>query len=885
MVWSSVIIPKLKEKLEKGKTPQSSASPPHPATLQAGKTSLESEFVTSANAEVLAKLHTSVNGLTEAEAAKRLAQYGHNELAKKKERSAVEQFFARFLNPLVIVLLVIALVSFSFKEYISALLVTGMAFISVVLSFLQEYHAGKEAEKLREMIHVTATVLRDGKHEEISISDVVPGDIVDLRAGDMIPADVRVLSGKDLFINQSTLTGEAFPVEKVAGPLPESKSFSPSDTNNIAFMGSSVVSGSASAVVIKTGLSTQFGELSKKLTRMRIETSFDKGIKSFTWVMIKFMLVLVLIIFVINALLKGDVLQAFLFSIAVAIGVTPEMLPMIVSVNLSKGAINMAKKQVIVKRLNSIQNFGAMDVLCTDKTGTLTLNSIVLELHLDLEGNDSEDVLRLGYINSFYQTGLKNLLDEAILKHEAMLEKILPRKYRKVDEIPFDFTRKLMSVVVESEGKAQLVAKGAPEEIFQRCNRYETQGAIKPFGPEVSDELRKEYIKLSEDGFRVLAVAWKDIEQKKPAYGKEDECNLVLRGYLAFLDPPKETAKEAVESLKKLNIDFKILTGDNELVTMKICSQVGIEVKGLATGHFVDKQTDDELRETVRSTNIFVRLSPGQKERVIRALQANNHVVGYMGDGINDAPALKTADVGISVDNAVDIARESADIILLKKSLLVVKDGVIEGRKTFGNIVKYIKMGASSNLGNMISMTGASLFLPFLPMLPIQVLFNNFLYDLSQVAIPTDAVDEDYTEKPRPWNIRGIRKFMMIIGPISSIFDFLTFAVMWFIFHAQESLFHTGWFIESLCTQTLVIYVIRTGKIPFIESWPSKTLIATSVAVIIIGIAIPLSPLGKYLGFVAPPMLYFLILAGMIVTYLLLVQLVKTWFIKKYGYL
>ena len=535
---------------------------------------------------------------------------------------------------------------------------------------------------------------------------------------------------------------------------------------------------------------------------------------------------------------------------------------------------------MIVKRLNSIQNFGAMDVLCTDKTGTLTLDRIVLEKHCDVVRKEDDSVLQFAYINSFHQTGLKNLLDRAILKHE----KLAIGQFKKIDEIPFDFSRKIMSVVVEVNGTHRIITKGAPEEVFKRCTHYELDGEILEMEHWLLADLKEEYDRLSADGFRVLAIAYKDVEANKTVYSKEDEKEFSLKGYVAFLDPPKPSVRRAIIALKRLGIELKVLTGDNELVTRKICSDVGLDVQGFATGEQVEQLHDAELRALVKTTNVFARLAPLQKERVIHALHENGQIVGYLGDGINDAPALKASDVGISVNNAVDIAKESADIILLKKSLMVLEDGVLEGRKTFGNIVKYIKMGASSNFGNMFSMTGGSLFLPFLPMQPIQILLNNFLYDLSQVAIPTDEVDKEYLMKPRPWNVAAIRNFMMMIGPISSLFDFLTFGMMLFVFHAPAALFHTGWFIESLCTQTLVIHVIRTGQVPFVESRPSRFLISTSLCIVTIGILIPFSPLAKPFGFVAPPPLYFVALSLIVATYLLLVQVVKTRFVRKYGY-
>lgn len=840
---------------------------------------LDYNYVGSPVEAIFEKLATSQKGLSDNEAYERLKEYGYNEPAKKKKRTILVQIASKFVNPLVIVLLIIAAFSLFFGEKISALLVLLMALMSVFLAFIQEYRAGKEAEKLSEMVRATATIYRNGKPKEIKIREIVPGDIVDLFAGDMIPADLRIVSCKDLFINQASLTGESFPIEKIASPL-EIDTNSISELRNIAFMGSSVVSGTALGVVIKTGINTQFGEISKKLATIRIETGFDKGVRKFTWLMIRAMLFMVVFIFAINALRRGNVIESLLFSLGVAVGLTPEMLPMIVTINLSKGAIEMSKKQVIIKRLNSIQNFGAMDVLCTDKTGTLTLDKIVLEKHCDVVRKEDEDVLKYAYINSSYQTGLKNLLDKAILKHE----KLFVEQIKKIDEIPFDFSRKIMSVVVERDGTHTIISKGAPEEIFKRCTHYELDGEILEVEQWLLADLKEEYDRLSAEGFRVLAIAYKNMEIKKDVYSKDDEKYLILKGYVAFLDPPKPSSKRAIQALKKLGIQFKVLTGDNELVTQKICSEVGLDIKGLVTGEQVDKLNEKELRELVSATTVFARLSPLQKERLIHALHDNNHIVGYLGDGINDSPALKASDVGISVNNAVDIAKESADIILLKKSLMVLEDGVIEGRKTFGNIVKYIKMGASSNFGNMFSMTGASLFLPFLPMLPIQILLNNFLYDVSQVAIPTDEVDKDYLATPRPWNVNAIKKFMIIIGPISSIFDFLTFGMMLFIFHASQQLFHTGWFIESLCTQTLVIYIIRTGKIPFIESRPSRFLILTSILITSIGIFIPLSSLGKHFGFVPPPPLYFFLLFFIVITYLLLVQVVKNWFVRRYGY-
>ncbi len=837
------------------------------------------DYIRCAQEALFGKLATSPKGLTDDEARERLATYGYNEPAKKKKKTIFFEILSKFFNPLVIVLLVIAGFSLFFGEKISAFLVILMALISVLLSFVQEHRAGREAEKLGEMVRATATVFRNGKARELKIREIVPGDVVDLFAGDMIPADLRIFFCKDLFINQASLTGESFPVEKTGDPV-DPKTQSPADLTNVAFMGSSVVSGTGLGVVVKTGVATQFGELSRRLATIQVESSFDKGIRGFTWLMIRFMLVLVVVIFAINAFLKGNAIQALLFSLAVAVGLTPEMLPMLVAINLSKGALAMSKKDVIVKRLNSIQNFGAMNVLCTDKTGTLTLDKIVLEKHCDVVRQEDDDVLKLAFINSYYQTGLKNILDRAILKHE----KLKIENYVKIDEIPFDFSRKMMSVIVGLEGKHVFIAKGAPEEIFKRCTTYELEGEVLEINQMILTDLKEECDRLSTEGFRVLAVAYKNMDAPKERYTRDDEQGLVLKGYIAFLDPPKPTAKKTIEALQRLGIGFKVLTGDNELVTRKICIDVGISVMGLATGEVIDKLDDEELADLTRVTSVFARLSPMQKERVIRALHKDKHIVGYLGDGINDAPALKAADVGISVNNAVDIAKESADIILLKKSLIVLAEGVTEGRRTFGNILKYIKMGSSSNFGNMISMTGASLFLPFLPMLPIQILLNNFLYDLSQIAVPTDEVDGEYLLRSRPWNVNYIKKFMLFFGPISSVFDFVTFGVLLFVFHASPQLFHTGWFLESLITQTLVIHIIRTGKIPFIESRPSQFLMFTSVYIVTIGLLIPFTPLSKYFGFVQPPPLYFAVLLCIVAAYLWVVQAVKSRFIDKYGY-
>ena len=843
------------------------------------KPQMHKEYLFSCPQEQLFnELDTSEKGLSENEVRKRLYEYGYNE-PQKNTHNLLKEFLLRFTNPLIVVLLVIASVSIYFHEVVNAALVFIIACISIVIAFVQEYRAEKATESLQEMIHTQTTVIRDGKEKDIPLREVVPGDIVDLFAGDMIPADMRIISAKDFFVNQASLTGESFPIEKTAS-VPENRPSNKSDFSNFVYMGSSVVSGTALGVVINTGSSTVFGDLYRKISNQVEITSFDKGIRKFTMLMIHAMLILVAFIFFVIFFRRGDYVEAFLFSLGVAVGLTPQMLPMIVALTLSKGALSLSKKKVIVKHQNSIQNFGAMDILCTDKTGTLTLNKIILEKHCNVLGEDDEDVLRYAYLNSFYQTGLKNVLDKAILDHE----KLSLREYEKIDEIPFDFSRKVMSVVVKTDHLHKLITKGAPEEIFSRCSHFFLHGTVQPLSPDTLQNLEEQYTALSAQGFRVLAIAYKEYKEPfQKIYTKEDEHLLILKGYVAFYDPPKESTKKALEALQNLKISVKILTGDNELVTKKICSDVGLDVKQIVSGKMLEQMSDEEINAIVEETTVFTRLFPSQKEQVINALQNKGHVVGYLGDGINDAPALKAADVGISVNNAVDIAKESADLILLKKSLTVLQDGVIEGRKIFGNIVKYIKMSSSSNFGNMLSMTGASLFLPFLPMLPVQILLNNLLYDFSQIAIPTDDVDKEYVQEPKPWDVDYIKKFMLAFGPISSIFDFITFFLLLYGFHASDSLFHTGWFTESLCTQTLVIYVIRTAKVPFLESMPSKFLLISTLFVTLLAFLIPISFLGPYFGFVSPPWQLYPLILLILFSYLFLVQKAKNIFLKRYG--
>lgn len=750
---------------------------------------------------------------------------------------------------------------------------------SVVLDFYQESKAEKAAEMLRQRVAITTTVLRNKVKKEVRLVEIVPGEIIFLSAGDIVPADARVISAKDLFVNQSALTGESFPVEKNDLPL---KSYDQSITewSNYLFMGTSVVSGTATAVVVKTGSLTEYGRIVKRLVEKEPETEFQRGIRSFGYMIMQVTFLLVIFVFFINALYMRSVLDSLLFAVALAVGLTPELLPMIISVNLSKGAVLMAKKGVIVKRLASIQNFGSMDVLCTDKTGTLTENRIKLIHHVDLDGNESDKVLLYSYLNSYYETGIKSPLDEAILRFRDADVK----DYRKVDEVPFDFIRKRLSIVVEYQNQRFMITKGAPEEVAKISSFYEAGEIIADITDEVRKRIESKYVELSAEGYRVLAVAYKRLREDKPVYTAGDEKEMVFLGFIAFLDPPKETAKETIQLLKNASIELKILTGDNELVTRKVCEYLGFELKGVVTGSEIAQMDDDALARVVEEANVFCRVTPAQKDRIINALKNNGHVVGFLGDGINDAPSLKTADVGISVENAVDVAKESADIILLKNDLRVLHDGVIEGRKTFGNTMKYIMMGVSSNFGNMFSVAGASLFLPFLPMLPIQILLNNLLYDLSQTTIPTDEVDPEYIEKPKRWDIHFIRLFMVFLGPVSSLFDFLTFFIMLFIFNASEPLFQTAWFIESLASQTLVIFSIRTKRSPFWKSKPSRLLLFNNMVIIASALILPYTPLGIIFRFEKPPATFYIALAIILSAYVALAEIIKSWFYGRYGH-
>ena len=863
------------------------------------------DSATKSTEDILLRLKTSPQGLTEEEAAERLEVFGPNEVAYEKKEGWLHRLYVSARNPLVILLTLLATVSFATGDFRAGTVMLLMVFLGLSLRFIQESKADNAAAKLKAMITVTATVVRDGKTREIPLRELVPGDIVKLSAGDMIPGDVRLLSAKDLHVIQATLTGESLPVEKTDG-VDLRGNVSSIERTNLCFLGTSVESGSATAVIVAAGVQTYFGKVARSLTGRQAETAFDRGVKKFTWLMIRFMIVMVPLVFVINGITKHDWHEAFFFSLAVAVGLTPEMLPMIVSVCLSKGALAMSRKKVIVKRLNSIQNFGAMNVLCTDKTGTLTLDRVILELYVDVFKKENEEVLRDAYLISHFQTGLKNVLDRAVLKHAELHGELGIEKYVKLDEIPFDFSRRMMSVVVQGpNGTCQLLTKGAPEAVFSKCTHFESEGEIFEMEPILVGDLLEQVNSLNEDGLRVLAIATKKVE-KRPTYSKADECDLILTGYIAFLDPPKETAIKAITALRQHGVNVKVLTGDNDLVTRKVCSEVGINAEKILLGKQVESMSDAELGDSVEKIDVYARLSPSHKQRVVKALQQRGHVVGFMGDGINDAPALRAADVGISVDNAVDIAKESADMILLEKSLMVLEEGVLEGRKVFVNILKYIRMGASSNFGNMFSVIGASAWLPFVPMAPIQVLTNNLLYDFSQVPIPTDNVGPLQTEKPRPWNIGEIAKFIMFIGPISSIFDYTTYAMMWFVFKCNHlglaapaelawrfpptaepdatyasALFHTGWFVESLMTQTLIVHVIRTNLIPFIQSRASWQLTTTTVIIMAIAAYLPFSPLAAYLGFVPLPSLFWPLLLLTLLCYVALTQIVKVWLLKK----
>lgn len=882
--------------------------------------------------ETLGYLNTTLCGLEPGKVEENRSEYGSNKVTREKKKTLPQRLAGAFINPFTAILFCLALVS-SFTDMIfphfslfgcvpkdfdclTVVIILTMVFLSGTLRFVQESRSGNAAEKLLAMITTTCTVTRKGQEmAEIPLDEVVVGDIVHLSAGDMLPADVRILDAKDLFVSQASLTGESEPIEKI--PMVNETRDAITDYTNIAFMGSNVLSGSASAVVVTVGDHTLFGSMASEVAHEAVETSFSKGVNAVSWVLIRFMLVMVPLVFVANGITKGDWLSAFLFGISIAVGLTPEMLPMIVTTCLAKGAVSMSKKQTIVKNLNSIQNFGAIDILCTDKTGTLTQDKVVLEYHLNVNGEDDLRVLRHAYLNSYFQTGYKNLMDVAIIQKTEEEEADDPQlvdlseHYVKVDEIPFDFARRRLTTVVQNrDGKTQMVTKGAVEEMLSICSFAECDGKVRPMTKELKSRILATVDDLNEKGFRVLAIAQKSNPSPAGAFGVTDECDMVLMGYLAFLDPPKESTADAIKALKAHGVTTKILTGDNDKVTRTICKQVGLKVRNMLLGSDLENMSDQELAKAAETTDVFAKLTPDQKARVVSVFRENGHTVGFMGDGINDASAMKSADIGISVDTAVDVAKESADIVLLEKDLMVLEEGIIEGRKTYANMIKYIKMTASSNFGNMFSVLAASALLPFLPMESLQLIFLNLIYDLSCTAIPWDSVDEEFISVPRKWDASSVGSFMMWIGPTSSVFDWMTYIFMYFVFcplfvskgvlyndlashfagadlvrmqTAYVAMFQTGWFIESMWSQTLVIHMIRTPKLPFIQSHASAPLTLMTFTGIGVLTIIPFTTFGRMLGFVALPTAYFAYLIPCILLYMVLATSLKKAYVRHYG--
>lgn len=882
--------------------------------------------------ETLGYLNTTLCGLEPGKVEENRSEYGSNKVTREKKKTLPQRLAGAFINPFTAILFCLALVS-SFTDMIfphfslfgcvpkdfdclTVVIILTMVFLSGTLRFVQESRSGNAAEKLLAMITTTCTVTRKGQEmAEIPLDEVVVGDIVHLSAGDMLPADVRILDAKDLFVSQASLTGESEPIEKI--PMVNETRDAITDYTNIAFMGSNVLSGSASAVVVTVGDHTLFGSMASEVAHEAVETSFSKGVNAVSWVLIRFMLVMVPLVFVANGITKGDWLSAFLFGISIAVGLTPEMLPMIVTTCLAKGAVSMSKKQTIVKNLNSIQNFGAIDILCTDKTGTLTQDKVVLEYHLNVNGEDDLRVLRHAYLNSYFQTGYKNLMDVAIIQKTEEEEADDPQlvdlseHYVKVDEIPFDFARRRLTTVVQNrDGKTQMVTKGAVEEMLSICSFAECDGKVRPMTKELKSRILATVDDLNEKGFRVLAIAQKSNPSPAGAFGVTDECDMVLMGYLAFLDPPKESTADAIKALKAHGVTTKILTGDNDKVTRTICKQVGLKVRNMLLGSDLENMSDQELAKAAETTDVFAKLTPDQKARVVSVFRENGHTVSFMGDGINDASAMKSADIGISVDTAVDVAKESADIVLLEKDLMVLEEGIIEGRKTYANMIKYIKMTASSNFGNMFSVLAASALLPFLPMESLQLIFLNLIYDLSCTAIPWDNVDEEFISVPRKWDASSVGSFMMWIGPTSSVFDWMTYIFMYFVFcplfvskgvlyndlashfagadlvrmqTAYVAMFQTGWFIESMWSQTLVIHMIRTPKLPFIQSHASAPLTLMTFTGIGVLTIIPFTTFGRMLGFVALPTAYFAYLIPCILLYMVLATSLKKAYVRHYG--
>ncbi|KVV04700.1 MULTISPECIES: magnesium-translocating P-type ATPase [unclassified Pseudomonas] len=876
---------------------------------------LAQTLVAAANSDsavLIDTLGTHTDGLSEVEAQALRQQHGLNEVEHEQPLSRWVHLWHCYKNPFNLLLTLLAAVSLATDDIQAAVVIGTMVVLSTVLRFWQEAKSNKAADALKAMVSNTATVMRrdfsadaapmfgkfygaslnikGAQRIELAIKQLVPGDLIVLSAGDMIPADCRVLSAKDLFVSQAAMTGESMPVEKFAHQTDRDTS-NPLELDNIVFMGTNVVSGAATAVVLTTGNNTYFGALAQRVGATdRGPTSFQTGVNKVSWLLIRFMFVMAPLVLFINGFTKGDWTEALLFALSVAVGLTPEMLPMIVTSTLAKGAVFLSRKKVIVKRLDAIQNFGAMDVLCTDKTGTLTQDKIFLARHVDVWGQESDDVLEMAYLNSYYQTGLKNLLDVAVLEHvEVHRELNVGTAFNKVDEIPFDFTRRRMSVVVAEQDQPHvLICKGAVEEVLSVCNSVRHGESEEALTDELLARIRSVTAAFNEEGLRVVGVAARSMAPGRDTYSLADEQQLTLIGYVAFLDPPKESTAPALKALAEHGIAVKVLTGDNELVTAKICREVGLDQQGLLMGNDIERMSDAELAVAVETTNVFAKLTPSHKERIVRLLKANGHVVGFMGDGINDAPALRTADIGISVDSAVDIAKEAADIILLEKSLMVLEEGVLEGRRTFANMLKYIKMTASSNFGNVFSVLVASAFIPFLPMLPMHLLVQNLLYDVSQIAIPFDNVDEDMLKKPQRWQPAEVGRFMLFFGPISSIFDILTFGLMWYVFQANtpehQTLFQSGWFVVGLLTQTLIVHMIRTPKIPFLQSRAAMPLMVMTGVIMAVGIFLPMGPLASYFKLEALPPLYFVFLPMILLAYMALTQAVKGFYIRKFGW-
>jgi P-type Mg2+ transporter len=887
-----------------------SFSPVHPGQeADASSVAQRIELTRMGLDALLARLETSSRGLSWNEAFRRLGQFGRNEVAMRRPLSTIALLWHAANTPFNGVLALLGVVSAATRDFQAGIIMAVMVILSTTLRFWQERKSLIQVESLRQLVRNTVTVYRhdnaavrermpsalDHEASEVFLEDLVPGDVVLLSAGDMVPADLRLIESRDLFVTQSALSGEAMPVEKFPrqAPAADRAEDEPDrqtllDEPNLLFTGSSVVSGTGRGVVLATGQRTYFGAMASRLLGQRPRTAFDLGSNRVSWLLIRFMLVMVPIVFFVNGLLKGQWLDAFFFAIAVAVGLTPEMLPMIVNATLARGAMSLSRQKAIVKQLSAIQNLGAMDILCTDKTGTLTQDHVALIKHVDAHGQNSERVLEHAYLNSFFQTGLKNLLDRAVIERaQATGLRELAQSFWKVDEIPFDFNRRRMSVVLRQPGDVHLLyCKGAVEEMLQICAQVEEGDRVSPLTDVMREHLKRLRNELNDDGLRVVAVGYRAIEPGKQTFGVEDETGLIFSGFIAFLDPPKDTAADALRLLREHGVAIKILTGDNAAVARKICREVGLEVGRVALGTEIEHLSEESLAELAERTTLFAKVSPNQKASIVRALKARGHTVGFMGDGVNDATALREADVGISVDSGVDIAKEAADIILLEKSLLVLERGVVEGRRTFGNIIKYIKMTASSNFGNVLSVLVASAFLPFLPMLPIQLLVQNLLYDVSQISIPWDRTDEEFVRQPRPWEAKSIATFMLYVGPISSIFDIAMFAILWFVFGAntlpEQMLFQSGWFVQGLLTQTLIVHVIRTERIPFLQSSAALPVAVLTLIIVLIGLWLPFSPLAATLDLHALPGAYFYWLAGILLAYCVSAQLLKKLYIRRF---